>query len=78
MDKDYILLISAVLILFLVNIFLSRVVSMDLFPIFQPDFCYDSFAPKTCLGLWSFIEISGICIIIYYVIGKKGHERVLG
>lgn len=76
MDRDYLILGSIIGVLFIIQLFISYAVGVNVFPIFQPDFCYDSLAPGLCLNLWGFIELSGICIIFYFIIGHKTDEKI--
>ncbi len=76
MDRDYIFLGLIILGIFLLSLFISYSVKINLFPIFNPMICYDSYLPNLCEKLWIFMEISIICVIFYFVIGKKRNERI--
>lgn len=78
MDRDYLWLGIFIIAIFLLSWFVSYAVGVELLPIFNPDFCYDSFSPVICFKLWGFLELSAICIIVYFVVGRKNEERIRG
>lgn len=78
MDNDYIILAVVILLGFLVNLGLSYGIGVDVFPIFQPDFCDESASRFWCLKVWGILEIAAITIVLYFVVAHKPDERIKG
>lgn len=78
MDRDYLILSIIIVSGFLINLAISFTIGLDVFPIFEPDFCGDSYSPILCKNLFGFIQLAGLVIIIFYVVAKKNREMIRG
>ena len=78
MDRDYLILLIVIISGFLLNIFVNYSTGLSIFPIFEPDFCGDSYSPLFCKNLFGFIQLAGIVVILFFVVGKKFRERIRG
>ena len=76
MDRDHLIISVLIIVFIIINAVISYFVGLDLFPIINPEFCYESFNITFCNISWSVIEISGMVILLYFLFYKKSMERI--
>lgn len=77
MERDAVILVVYALAIFGLNLIVNFSAGISLFPLINPYFCYESINIGLCDALWSFLEISGICALIYFFFLKKKNERIM-